>query len=150
MGRQWRIEYLRVRVGLCLHCVHCAREENPTSASCKRSHEQAGEPAEDSIDEPAEEPTKLRVTEKLEENCFCIQVSAKHLILASSVYQKILTGGWKESITYLQKGSVEITADSWADASISHPYYVHKDLAVGLGEADMENDCLGDNAKSAK
>ncbi|KAI2709039.1 hypothetical protein CBS147332_6098 [Penicillium roqueforti] len=42
-----------------------------------------------------------------------IQVSAKHLTFASSVFKKILTGGWKESITYLQKGSVEITAESW-------------------------------------
>lgn len=42
-----------------------------------------------------------------------IQVSAKHLTFASSVFKKISTGGWKESITYLQKGSVEITAESW-------------------------------------
>ncbi|KAJ6168690.1 hypothetical protein N7497_001533 [Penicillium chrysogenum] len=42
-----------------------------------------------------------------------IQVSAKHLTFASSVFKKILTGGWKESITYLRKGSVEITAESW-------------------------------------
>ncbi|KGO75963.1 Uncharacterized protein PITC_073390 [Penicillium italicum] len=42
-----------------------------------------------------------------------IQVSAKHLTFASSVFKKILTGGWKESIAYLQKGSVEITAESW-------------------------------------
>ncbi|KAI9040200.1 BTB/POZ domain-containing protein [Aspergillus affinis] len=66
--------------------------------------EPAEEPAEEPVDEPAEEP---------EENCFRIQVSAKHLILASSAFKKILTGGWKESITYLQEGSVEITADSW-------------------------------------
>jgi hypothetical protein len=34
-------------------------------------------------------------------------------MLASSVFKKILTGGWKESVAYLQKGSVEITAESW-------------------------------------
>ncbi|KAJ5801629.1 uncharacterized protein N7518_003697 [Penicillium psychrosexuale] len=42
-----------------------------------------------------------------------IQVSAKHLIFASSVFKSILTGAWKESITYMEKGSVEITAESW-------------------------------------
>lgn len=53
------------------------------------------------------------ICEPLDENCFYIQVSAKHLIFASPVFKRILTGGWKESISYLQKGSVEITADSW-------------------------------------
>lgn len=32
---------------------------------------------------------------------------------ASSVFQKVLTCILKESITYLQKGSVEITAENW-------------------------------------
>jgi hypothetical protein len=71
------------------------------------------EPVEAPVEEPAEEPAELGATEPLEENCFRIQVSAKHLILASSVFKKILTSGWKESITYLQKGSVENTAESW-------------------------------------
>lgn len=44
---------------------------------------------------------------------FRIQVSAKHLILASSVFRKTLTGAWKESFTLLEKGSVELTADGW-------------------------------------
>ncbi|KAJ9217576.1 hypothetical protein DTO166G4_758 [Paecilomyces variotii] len=44
---------------------------------------------------------------------FRIQVSAKHLVLASPVFKQILTGGWKESVTYLQKGSVEITTEGW-------------------------------------
>ncbi|KGO74513.1 hypothetical protein PITC_099050 [Penicillium italicum] len=47
------------------------------------------------------------------QNCLRIQVSAKHLILASPVFKKILSGGWKESITFFQKGSVEVTAESW-------------------------------------
>ncbi|KAL4772406.1 hypothetical protein BDW60DRAFT_222340 [Aspergillus nidulans var. acristatus] len=84
--------------------------------------EPVAEPTEGPVEEPVaehaeepvdEEPAKLGVIEQPEEKCFRIQVSAKHLILASSVFRKILTGGWKESITYLQKGSVEITADSW-------------------------------------
>lgn len=60
-----------------------------------------------------EEPTGTEVDEQQEDACFRIQVSAKHLILASPVFKKILTGGWKESATYLQKGSVEITAEGW-------------------------------------
>ncbi|KAE8337848.1 hypothetical protein BDV24DRAFT_177204 [Aspergillus arachidicola] len=67
---------------------------------------------------PIEEPVREQietdlVREPLDETYFRIQVSAKHLILASPVFKKILTGGWKESVTYLQKGSVEITAESW-------------------------------------
>ncbi|PKY04456.1 hypothetical protein P168DRAFT_297303 [Aspergillus campestris IBT 28561] len=67
------------------------------------------------IEEPAvtEAPTGTGVDEQPEDDCPRIQVSAKHLILASPVFKKILTGGWKESVTYLQKGSVEITAESW-------------------------------------
>jgi hypothetical protein len=45
--------------------------------------------------------------------CFRIQVSAKHLMLASPVFKKLLGGGWKENATFLQKGSVEITAEGW-------------------------------------
>ncbi|KAJ9294869.1 hypothetical protein DTO271G3_6431 [Paecilomyces variotii] len=51
--------------------------------------------------------------ESLKEESFRIQVSAKHLVLASPVFKQILTGGWKESVTYLQKGSVEITTEGW-------------------------------------
>ncbi|KAL4747020.1 hypothetical protein BDW72DRAFT_209910 [Aspergillus terricola var. indicus] len=72
----------------------------------------AEEPVAEPTEEPVEEPVAEPAEESPEEKCFRIQVSAKHLILASSVFKKILTGGWKESITYLQKGSVEITADS--------------------------------------
>lgn len=44
-----------------------------------------------------------------------IQVSAKHLTLASPVFKSMLTGPWTESITCskLQKGSIEITTESW-------------------------------------
>ncbi|CAI7575171.1 unnamed protein product [Penicillium viridicatum] len=53
------------------------------------------------------------ICEPLEETCFYIQVSAKHMIFASPVFKRILTGGWKESIAYLEKRSVEITAENW-------------------------------------
>jgi hypothetical protein len=66
------------------------------------------EPAteEPAADEPvAQEPvTKERTCVPLVETCFRIQVSAKHLIFASSIFKKILTGGWKESVAYLEKG----------------------------------------------
>lgn len=49
----------------------------------------------------------------LAERSFCIQVSAKHLTFSSPVFKRILTGGWKESVTLLEKGSVEVIAESW-------------------------------------
>ncbi|GIJ92331.1 hypothetical protein Asppvi_011312 [Aspergillus pseudoviridinutans] len=42
-----------------------------------------------------------------------IQVSAKHLMLASPVFKKALTGKWKEGSTFVGTGSVEITTESW-------------------------------------
>ncbi|PYH75518.1 hypothetical protein BO82DRAFT_359969 [Aspergillus uvarum CBS 121591] len=92
--------------------------EQPADELAEQPAEQSAdepveEPVDEPVDEPAEGPAEIAVTEQLEEECFRIQVSAKHLILASSVFRRLLTGGWKESINYLQKGSVEITADSW-------------------------------------
>ncbi|KAE8396833.1 hypothetical protein BDV37DRAFT_277353 [Aspergillus pseudonomiae] len=51
--------------------------------------------------------------EHKDEDCFRIQVSAKHLILSSPVFKKTLTGGWQESFLLLKKGSVEITVFGW-------------------------------------
>jgi hypothetical protein len=64
-------------------------------------------------EQAAQEPAESGIAEQLDGSCFRVQVSAKHLALASPVFKEILKGGWKESLTYLQKGSVEITADSW-------------------------------------
>ncbi|GAQ05769.1 hypothetical protein ALT_3090 [Aspergillus lentulus] len=65
-------------------------------------------------EQPVEGPIEIGLdSEQQDESCFRIQVSAKHLMLASSVFKKILTGGWKESVTYLQKGSVEIDTEGW-------------------------------------
>lgn len=61
----------------------------------------------------AQEPAETGIVEQPDGSCFRIQVSAKHLAFASPVFKQILKGGWKESLTYLQKGSVEITADSY-------------------------------------
>ncbi|EAL89219.1 hypothetical protein KXW98_007327 [Aspergillus fumigatus] len=42
-----------------------------------------------------------------------IQVSAKHLMLASPVFKKALTGKWKEGSTFVGTGSVVITTEGW-------------------------------------
>lgn len=60
-----------------------------------------------------EDAAEKQTREPMDRSEFRIQVSAKHIMFASPVFKKTLTGGWKESITYLQKGSVEITADGW-------------------------------------
>ncbi|KAJ5512758.1 hypothetical protein N7463_002310 [Penicillium fimorum] len=86
----------------------------------KRKNERKYGEAQTTLEEyAAEEPAieESAVEESAAEfgtlNYVRIQVSAKHLMFASSVFRKILTGRWKGSITYLQKGSVEITAESW-------------------------------------
>ncbi|RHZ57294.1 BTB/POZ domain-containing protein [Aspergillus thermomutatus] len=42
-----------------------------------------------------------------------IQVSAKHLMLASPVFKKALSGKWKEGSTFVRTGSVEIDTEGW-------------------------------------
>ncbi|GLA19442.1 hypothetical protein AnigIFM62618_007551 [Aspergillus niger] len=65
-------------------------------------------------EQPSETPTEdAHLSETSDDKCFHIRVSAKHLIFASPVFRNILTGGWKESVAYLSKGFVEITAESW-------------------------------------
>ncbi|KAL4924506.1 uncharacterized protein BDV17DRAFT_284673 [Aspergillus undulatus] len=89
----------------------------PDSRACERptedpipgpSEEHVPEFVEAAVSEPIEEPT-----EEASGRIFRIQISAKHLTLASPVFKQILTGGWKESVTLLQKGSVEISAEGW-------------------------------------
>lgn len=72
-------------------------------------------PAEEAIAEwPVEQPVETgAVSKSFDGNCFKIQVSAKHLMFASPVFRKLLTGGWKEGTTYLEKRSVDITAKDW-------------------------------------
>lgn len=55
------------------------------------------------VEEPAVEE---KICEPIVERCFYIRVSAKHLIFASPVFKRMLTGGWKETIEYLQKVSI--------------------------------------------
>lgn len=65
---------------------------------------------EQDVEIPQESETKNDETAK---NEYRIQVSAKHLMLASPVFKKALSGGWKESFTFVNKRSVEIKVDSW-------------------------------------
>ncbi|GFF32521.1 hypothetical protein IFM58399_03239 [Aspergillus lentulus] len=95
-----------------------AEESGPAPAEEQPAEEQPAEeqPAEELPAEelPVEDPIETGIDcEQQDESCFRIQVSAKHLMLASSVFKKILNGGWKESVTYLQKGSVEIDTEGW-------------------------------------
>jgi hypothetical protein len=39
-------------------------------------------------------------------------------MFASPVFKRLLTGGWKESVTYLKQGSVQVTADDWDTEAI--------------------------------
>ncbi|KAL2825235.1 hypothetical protein BJY01DRAFT_241588 [Aspergillus pseudoustus] len=82
------------------------------------------------IDDEALLPARMR--EKHSDKVSRIQVSAKHLILASPVLKTLLTGGWKENVTLLEKGSVEITAESWdLDALLIVLWIIHgKDSLV--------------------
>ncbi|PLB54143.1 hypothetical protein P170DRAFT_319011, partial [Aspergillus steynii IBT 23096] len=41
------------------------------------------------------------------------QVSAKHMILASPVFKRLLKGPWKEGTELAKQGSVEVVVDSW-------------------------------------
>ncbi|CRG92731.1 hypothetical protein PISL3812_09797 [Talaromyces islandicus] len=67
-------------------------------------------PAERAVQQPVE--TGI-VPESLDGNSFRIQVSAKHLMFASSFFRKLLTGLWKENVTNLERSPVEITAEDW-------------------------------------
>lgn len=51
--------------------------------------------------------------EQEQEECFRIRVSAKHLTLASPVFKSLLLGGWKESSTFFDKGSLELVVSGW-------------------------------------
>ncbi|KAJ5731576.1 uncharacterized protein N7483_006084 [Penicillium malachiteum] len=67
-------------------------------------------PEEPAVEDSAAEADFIEASDS---TCYRIQVSAKHMILASPVFETMLTGGWKESITFAQKGSVEVDAESW-------------------------------------
>ncbi|CAI7624675.1 unnamed protein product [Penicillium manginii] len=69
----------------------------------------ADTPPED--DTPGDGILEVKPCERMDKREFRIQVSAKHMMFASSFFKKCLTGAWKESETYQQKGLVEVTAE---------------------------------------
>lgn len=88
----------------------------PNSQSTADTSAFDGPPLEaPAADTPASDdlPLEAPAAESLVNSCLRIQVSAKHLIFVSSVFKKMLSGTWKESIAFLQKGLVEVTAESW-------------------------------------
>ncbi|EDN09148.1 predicted protein [Histoplasma mississippiense (nom. inval.)] len=110
---------------------HYTRDQS--SKPCIEEHIEvpAEAPVEEAAEEPAEEPNVAEFDggrsdsehsggteqydsgEALSERGYRIQVSAKHLTLASPVFKKTLLGQWKESVTLLQRGSVDIPATGW-------------------------------------
>ncbi|KAJ6003689.1 hypothetical protein N7522_006381 [Penicillium canescens] len=42
-----------------------------------------------------------------------LSIWKKHLTLASPVFKETLMNGWKESVTPLQQGSIEMTTSGW-------------------------------------
>lgn len=70
-----------------------------------------------SLDGPRENRSKIDCEGALQEptsnmhiqgDCFRIQVSAKHLTLASPIFKETLSRHWKEGLRLLKEGSVEI------------------------------------------
>ena len=58
-------------------------------------------------------PDLPEIEEETDEECPRIRASAKHLTLASPVFKSLLLGGWKESSSFLDKGSTELTVSGW-------------------------------------
>lgn len=75
-----------------------------------------------SLDGPRENGSEIDCEGALQEpasdvhmrgDCFRIQVSAKHLTLASPIFKETLSGRWKEGLRLLKEGSVEIPIRDW-------------------------------------
>lgn len=66
--------------------------------------EEVSEPEHEPV--PEVEPVPEEAAEE-----FRIQVSAKHLTLASLYFRSLLTGRWKESIAYLEKVYIEVPVE---------------------------------------
>ncbi|KAE8310612.1 hypothetical protein BDV41DRAFT_544493 [Aspergillus transmontanensis] len=95
---------------------------------------------------PAEEaPTgficgKQPEEEHVKEQCCRIQASAKHLILASPVFNKTLTERWKEGFQLFKNGAVQITTDGWDPEAFlilmniihSRPHILPREISLEL------------------
>ncbi|TQB69822.1 hypothetical protein MPDQ_001312 [Monascus purpureus] len=90
--------------------------ESPNGPTTEPLDEQLQEAQPDaSVDGPIENGREIDCEVALQEpesdehmrgDCFRIQVSAKHLTLASPIFKEILSGRWKEGLRMLKKGSV--------------------------------------------
>lgn len=89
--------------------------EPPPEHDLEPEPEPEPEPESEPELEPEHEPVDEFTQEIDQHQSVHIQVSAKHLMLASPVFKSMLTGSWKESVTFskLQKGYIEITTESW-------------------------------------
>ncbi|KAE8378835.1 hypothetical protein BDV26DRAFT_280731 [Aspergillus bertholletiae] len=61
----------------------------------------------------AEEIPVKEIKEPMETQYFRLQVSARHLILASPVFKAALSENWKKRADPLKNGAVEITTSGW-------------------------------------
>ncbi|KAJ5708572.1 hypothetical protein N7488_008373 [Penicillium malachiteum] len=84
--------------------------EYPEEAAVEDSAAEYPTPEEVTVDEFTADEYFAEASNNV---CFRIQVSAKHMILASPVFKTMLTGDWKESITLAKKGLVEVDAEGW-------------------------------------
>ncbi|KAJ5622548.1 hypothetical protein N7528_005780 [Penicillium herquei] len=84
--------------------------EYPEEAAVEDSAAEYPTPEEATVDEFTADEYFAEASNNI---CFRIQVSAKHMILASPVFKTMLTGDWKESITLAKKGLVEVDAEGW-------------------------------------
>ncbi|KAL4794542.1 hypothetical protein BDV19DRAFT_390148 [Aspergillus venezuelensis] len=69
-----------------------------------------------------------------------IQVSAKHLMLGSSVFNKMLSGDWAEGRELREKGSVELVIPDWdIEALLVVLYIMHSRLLKVPRQVTLEN-----------
>jgi hypothetical protein len=62
------------------------------------------------------------------------------LEFASSVFKRTLSGSWKESVVYLENGSIEITAESWdIEALLYLLHTIHGQHRLIPSDLSLEN-----------
>ncbi|KAF4256283.1 hypothetical protein KXV25_003434 [Aspergillus fumigatus] len=89
-----------------------APAEQPPEQQAEQQPEEEPEEQLQQPEQPAEDPIEIG-GETEDETCFRIQVSAKHLMLASPYFKKLLTGRWRESVAYQHMGSIELPEEGW-------------------------------------
>ncbi|KAJ5751345.1 hypothetical protein N7533_008373 [Penicillium manginii] len=90
--------------------AHPPEDDVPEDAPPEDAPPEDASPEDDA---PGDGIVEVQPCERMDEGEFRIQVSAKHMMFASSFFKRCLTGAWKESEAYQQKGLVEVTAEGW-------------------------------------